>query len=563
MRQRACLTNLPLRRYNTADMALAPDPHPRSVPSNARRIAGATGLMMTAILASRLLGLVRNAVISHQFGQKFWADVYYGAFQIPDLLFYLIAGGALSSAFIPVFTEYITKERHEEAWHIFSTVACVMFVAVGAFVLLGEIFAAPLVRLVNPGFQSIPGKVEATVPLTRIVLPAQICFFLGGLLMGTQYSQQKFLIPALGPIIYNLGIIFGGIVLAPLAGVAGLCWGALGGAIAGNFALQLWAVARSGMRFRPSFDWRHPDVVKVWKLMLPVVLGVALPQVSIWINRAFASGLGNGPMAALSNANQFMQVPLGIFAQAMAVAIFPTLSALAAQGKYGELRDTASYGIRALLFLTIPASVLMIVLAVPIVQLLLQGGRYGPDDTALAASALAYYCIGIFAWSAQSILARTFYALQDSLTPVVIGTGVTFLFIPLNWLLMKPMGIRGLALATTIAASLHVFVMLGVLSRRLGGFQIRRMAASLTKTLCASAVAAFVSLKAASLVGVPGTGTITHVKLHALVVLVVAGGSGVLAYALTARILKIEEMHSAIAFLRRRRSAGVAEASGS
>lgn len=541
-------------------MAAAPNPPEHTAPSSTRRIAGATGVMMTAILASRLLGLVRNAVISHQFGQKFWADVYYGAFQIPDLLFYLIAGGALSSAFIPVFTEYITKERHEEAWHIFSTVACVMFVAVGAFVVLGEVFAAPLVRLVNPGFQAIPGKVEATVPLTRIVLPAQLCFFLGGLLMGTQYSQQKFLIPALGPIVYNLGIIFGGIVLAPWLGVAGLCWGALGGAVAGNFALQLWAVARSGMRFRPSFQWQHPDVVKVWKLMLPVVLGVALPQVSIWINRAFASGLGNGPMAALSNANQFMQVPLGIFAQAMAVAIFPTLSALAAQGKYAELRDTASTGIRALLFLTVPASVLMIALAVPIVQLLLQGGRYGPDDTALAASALAYYCIGIFAWSAQSILARTFYALQDSVTPVVIGTGVTFLFIPMNWFLMKPLGIRGLALATTIAASLHVMVMLGVLSRRLGGFQMRRMASSLLKILCASGVAALACTAAASSVGGTAPYAADHVKLHALTVLAVAGGCGVLAYVAAARILQIDEMHLAIALLRRRRTAPAPDA---
>ncbi|MGC8666918.1 MAG: murein biosynthesis integral membrane protein MurJ [Chthonomonadales bacterium] len=557
------MTNAPARRYNTAVMAAAPNSQQCAAPSSTRRIAGATAVMMTAILASRLLGLVRNAVISHQFGQKFWADVYYGAFQIPDLLFYLIAGGALSSAFIPVFTEYITNERHEEAWHIFSTVACVMFVAVGVFVILGEVFAAPLVRLVNPGFQAIPGKVEATVPLTRIVLPAQLCFFLGGLLMGTQYSQQKFLVPALGPIVYNLGIIFGGIVLAPWLGVAGLCWGALGGAVVGNFALQLWAVARSGMRFRPSFEWQHPDVVKVWKLMLPVVLGVALPQVSIWINRAFASGLGNGPMAALSNANQFMQVPLGIFAQAMAVAIFPTLSALAAQKRHGELRDTASSGIRALLFLTVPASILMIVLAVPIVQLLLQGGRYGPDDTALAASALAYYCIGIFAWSAQSILARTFYALQDSVTPVVIGTAVTFVFIPMNWFLMKPMGIRGLALATTIAASLHVFVMVGVLSRRLGGFHIARMAASLMKTLCASAIAAVVCVTAASHLGSAAPAAESHVKLHALAVIVVAGGCGVLAYVAAARILHIEEMHLALALLRRRRAAPTADASGS
>src|SRR5579872_6518774 len=216
-------------------IATAPDP-PADGPSTSRRIAGATGIMMAAILTSRLLGLVRNAVISHQLGQKFAADVYYGAFQIPDLLFFLIAGGSLSSSFIPVFTEKITLGREREAWHVFSTVASIMFVVITAFVVSDEIFATPMTHLVNIGFP--PEKVAQTVPLTRIVLPAQLCFFLGGLLMGAQYARQKFLIPALGPNIYNLGIIFGGLVLAHWLHMAGLCWGALIGAIVGNFVLQ-------------------------------------------------------------------------------------------------------------------------------------------------------------------------------------------------------------------------------------------------------------------------------------------------------------------------------------
>jgi putative peptidoglycan lipid II flippase len=519
----------------------------------ARRVAHAAGIMMAAILASRLLGLVRNAVISHQFGQKYWADVYFGAFQIPDLLYFLIAGGALSSAFIPVFTEYLTKGREKEAWHLFSTVACVMFVVVSGFVLLGEIFAAPLMHLVNPGFS--PEKAADTVPLTRIVLPAQICFFLGGLLMGVQNARNQFLMPALGPIIYNLGIICGGLLLASWLGVAGLCWGALCGAIVGNFALQLWAVRRMGMVFRVSFDWKHPDVMKVWKLMLPVVLGVALPQVSIWINRAFASRLGDGPMAALSNANQFMQVPLGIFAQAMAVAIFPTLSAQAAQQQFAEMRATASQGIRTLLFLTIPSSVFMIVLATPIVQLLLEGGKYGPEDTALAASALAYYCLGIFAWAGQSILSRSFYALQDSRTPVVIGTGVTFLFIPMNWLFMETLhlGIRGLALATTVAASLHMFVMLGVLRRRLGGIEGKKMATSIGKTVVAAGAAGIACWMSQQSVSGMLDSHAMPVKLHALAVLTVSCPAGMGVYLLCAILLRTEEVRQVAGLLRRRR----------
>lgn len=510
--------------------------------------------MMSAILASRLLGLVRNAVISHQLGQNYRADVYYGAFQIPDLLFYLIAGGALSSSFIPVFTEKITHGKEREAWHVFSVVACMMFVIISGFIVLGEIFAVPLVQLVNTGFSH--DKVLATVDLTRIVLPAQICFFLGGLLMGSQYARHQFRIPALGPVIYNLGIILGGLILGRWLGMAGLCWGALIGAIVGNFGLQLWAVKRQGMEFHISFDYRNPDVIKVWKLMLPVVLGVALPQVSIWINRAYASYLKDGSVAALTNANQLMQVPLGIFAQAMAVAIFPTLSALAAQKNYDELRSTSSGGIRNLLFLTIPSSVLMIILAVPIVQLLLQHGAFKPADTPITASTLAWYGVGIFAWSAQSILARSFYALQDSRTPVIIGTVVTFIFWPLNPFFMTTlhMGIHGLALATTIAATLHMVVMMLVLRQRLHGFEMGKLIDSVGRTVLASLAAGAVCWIATRWLGSTfGTHGVQHVKLHAAVMLVVGFGLGGTVYIACAHLLRMEEMTHALAMLRRRR----------
>jgi putative peptidoglycan lipid II flippase len=309
-----------------------------------------------------------------------------------------------------------------------------------------------------------------------------------------------------------------------------------------------------GMRFAPSFDYRHPDVVKVWKLMLPVVLGVALPQVSIWINRAFASKLGDGPMAALTNANQLMQVPLGLFAQAMAVAIFPTLSALAAEKKYAELRSTSSRGIRNLLFLTIPSSVFMVILAVPIVQLLLQHGKFHYDDTLLAASALMVYGTGIFAWSMQSILSRSFYALQDSVTPVVIGTLVTVVFVPLNLLFMNTfhMGIEGLALATTIAATLHVIVMMWVLRNRLRGFEMGPLLLSVGKTTLASAIAGLVCWLSKSAVDHLFHSPNGHVKIHAALSLATGFGFGGAVYIGCASALKMDEMRQALAMLRRK-----------
>ena len=508
---------------------------------------------MAAVLASRLLGLIRNAVISNQLGQSFQADVYYGAFQIPDLLFYLIAGGALSSAFIPKFTELITNGHEKRACHVFNTVFCTMFVLVTIAIILGEIYAEPLVALVNPGFRDNPAKLAATVPLTRIVLPAQLCFFMGGILMGSQQSRGQFLIPALGPVIYNIGIILGGLILTHWLGMAGLCWGALVGAIIGNFWLQWRAVRLSGMQFRISFDTHHPDVVTVWKLMLPVILGVALPQVSIWINRAFATKLGDGPMAALTNANQLMKVPLGIFAQAMGVAIFPTLSALAAKGDMAGLRSTSSGGIRSLLFLTIPSSVIMLILAVPIVQLLLQHGKFTGFDTAVTAPALSIYCLGIFAWSGQSILSRSFYALQDTKTPVIVGTGITILFIPMNWIFMTwlDLGIQGLALATTVAATLHCLVMTGVLTQKLKGFELEKLALSVFKTTVASLFAG-----AACWVGKSVGGLLInsdHVKIHALAQLLIGFAAATITYIAVSKLMSADELKDTVKLLKRRR----------
>jgi putative peptidoglycan lipid II flippase len=468
-----------------------------------RRIVGATGIMMAGILGSRLLGLVRERVIAHQFGQSFSTDVYNGAFTIPDLLFFLIAGGALSSAFIPVFTEYVTKNKEREAWRIFSVVATVMTLVVMCFIVIGEIFTRQLVEKTNPGFAAIPGKIEATVALTRILLPAQVCFFLGGLMMGSLTARNKFAGQALGPVIYNLGIIFGGLFLTRYFGVAGLCWGAVGGAVVGNLGLQWYLVRKSGGYYLPGSireHFRHPGVIKVWKLMLPVILGLALPQVSTIIGKIFASTLaGDGPQSALMNANKLMQVPLGIFAQATAIAIFPTMAAQAARKEIAALRQSVNFGIRSILFLTVPSSLLMFVLALPIVQLLLQSGKFTDADAQMAAAALRYFAVGIFAWSAHSIITRGFYALQDSKTPVVVGTLVTLIFVPLNLVSLHYTGridtIRataGLALVTSIAAVIHMSLMLALLRRRLRGLNGGRLLVSVVKILLASAVATVV-----------------------------------------------------------------------
>jgi putative peptidoglycan lipid II flippase len=460
-----------------------------------RRVAAAALLMMGGILLSRVLGLVRDRVIAHQYGQTFESDAYNAAFTIPDLIFFLIAGGAFSSAFTPVFTEYLTLGKKKEAWRIFSAVVSMMALVVSALIILAEIFATPLVTWTNPGYT--PEKIALTTFLTRILLPAQLCFFLGGLMMSALNAMNRFSGQAMGPVIYNLGIILGGLLLTRWFGVAGLCWGAVGGAVVGNLVVQWALVRRNQGYFVPSAlreNWNHPGVREVWRLMLPVILGLALPQVSTIIGRIFAAGLGDGPQTALMNANRLMQVPLGVFAQAIAIASLPTMAAQAARQEFDALRDSLSYSLRSILFLTVPSSLLMVVLALPIIQLLLQSGKFGDADARMTADVLKWFSVGIFAWSGHSIVTRGFYALKESRVPVLVGTLVTFLFIPLNWPFRARMGVGGLALATSIAATLHLILLLILLRKRLNGLDGARLLRSTLRITLASLITAGVCL---------------------------------------------------------------------
>lgn len=469
-----------------------------------QRLTNNTLIMMLGLLGSRIAGFIRERVIAHQFGQQYYTDIYNGSFTIPDLIFFLIAGGAISSAFIPVFSEYIHTGREREAWRIFSVVLFIMTIFIGALIVLGEIFAPTLVLLTNPGFAQIPHKVEDTVHLTRILLPAQLCFFLGGLMMGTLTARNIFSGQIWGPILYNVGIILGGLFLTKRFGVAGLCWGAVGGAFFGNFVLQ-WIIVRATGGYLVVSNLRqhlrHPGVIQVFKLMLPVILGLALPQVSTIIGKMFASDLGNGAQSALMNANKLMHVPIALFGQAAGIAIFPVMAAQAARKEMAALRASVNFGLRAILFMSIPASILLYILALPIIQFLLQTGKYTYEDAQIAAHVLRCFAVGTFAWCAISVAARGFYAMQDSKTPVLIGTLVTFVLIGLNLFahataprLTQTQAIGNIALTISITAILDMVALVVMLRMKLHGIQGGKLLLSVTRTLAGSLVAGTVCL---------------------------------------------------------------------
>jgi putative peptidoglycan lipid II flippase len=456
-----------------------------------KTVAKAAGLMMVAILASRLLGLVREMLIAGQFGLTGMVSAYSVSFNLPDLLYFFLSSGALSAAFIPVFTERLQTGRKKEAWEIFSIIACFMGVVLMGAIVLSEIFTEPLVRyLAAPGYADAEHKdlFRLVVHLTRIILPCQLFFFLGGLMMGTLESRQDFRARAAGPVIYNLGIIFGVLVLARWFSIAGLAWGAMIGAFVGNIGYTFYCLWKAGFEFHPSLNLRHPGVKRVGALAVPVILGLSLPQIDVIINRWFATYVSDIAPGALNYANRLMQVPLGVFAQAAGTAILPTLSAYAARNAISELRSSVSFGLRAVLALNIPATFFMVIMADPIVRAAYMIGKFTPDKVGATEIALVFYSAGLFAWAGQAILARGFFAMQDTITPIVLGTIATAIFIPMSYVLMKAMGHGGLALATSIAATLHMFALAWFLRRRLGGIEGGKVVSGLGKVVVASIV---------------------------------------------------------------------------
>lgn len=497
--------------------------------------------MMVAILASRLLGLVREMLIADQFGQGGIVSAYTNAFNLPDLLYFLLSSGALSAAFIPVFTQCLQTGRRHEAWQVFSIIACFMGLVLALAIVLSEIFTLPLVRyLAVPGFvESHPELVPQTAVLTRIILPSQLMFFFGGLMMATLESRQNFRARAAVPVIYNLGIIFGVVLLSRWFSIEGVAWGALIGAFAGNIVYTFYTLKKEGYEFHPSLDLRHPGVIRVAKLAIPVILGLSLPQIDVIINKWFASYVADWAPAALNYANRLMQVPLGVFAQAAGTAILPTLSAYAARNAIGELRSGVSFGLRAVLALNIPATFFMVIMADPIVRTAYLAGKFTGADVGRTEIALIFYSVGLFAWAGQAILARGFFAMQDTVTPIVLGTIATVVFIPMSYVLMITMGHGGLALATSIAAALHMLALAWFLRKRLHGIEGARVLASVGRIMIAScvmgAVCIGIRLGMARVVDV-------DVRMGAGLTVLAAVAASVIVYIGLVKAMKLEEV---------------------
>ena len=449
------------------------------------RVAKAAGLLMAAMVISRLLGYVRDVVIYTAFGQNRLTDAYNAAFSIPDFLYMLLVGGALSSAFIPVFSSYLATNREEEAWKVASVILNLVMILLGAGIGCGLLFTPALVHLLVP--RLAPDAIELTIRLTRIMFAQTFFMALNGIAMGVLNSHKHFTTPALGGILYNLGIIVVGLLLSPYLGIMGFSIGVVAGAMI-NFLVQIPSLRRVGMRYYFSLDLRHPGVQRVLILMLPVLIGLSVTHFNLFVSQNLASGLPEGMISALRTAQRLMQVPIGVFGIAIAVAVFPTLAEQAARQEWKDFKRTMSLGVRTVIFITLPAAAGLIALRVPIVQMLFEQGNFDRYDTLATAQALLFYSLGLFGYAAIQVLNRVFYAIQDTRTPVMAGVITIVLNIALSFWLIRPLGHCGLALAYSVAGVFNMLLLLAFLRPRLGNIGGRQLLLSFSLTALISAL---------------------------------------------------------------------------
>ncbi len=472
----------------------APGAQPPDASGGARaaRLAASAGVVGAATLASRVLGLVRDQVLAYRFGAEDAMDAFNVASRIPNLMRDLFAEGAMSAAFVPTFMRRLTKDGRPTALLLGNQVVNALIAATGVVVVAGILFAEPLVRTLAADYAAVPGKLELAAALTRILLPVLTLVAVAAAMMGMLNSLGRFFVPALSPAMYNVGIIAGGLLLVPLMPGLGLdpivavAVGALLGAV-GQVALQVPALYGEGFRYRPTLDPADPGLRSILRLMGPGTLAGAAVQINLLVNMVLAAAEGTGAVSWLSYAFRVMYLPIGLFGVSVAAAAVPLLSRQGAQNDTAGMRDTVSRALRLTLAINVPATVGLMVLGVPIVEVIFERGAFTAADTSATAAALLLYAPGLAGYAAVRIAVPCFYALGTSRTPATISVAAVALNIGLNLVLVRVLGYRGLALGTSVAALTNALALLILLHGRLEGLDVRRVLTLAGKVTVASA----------------------------------------------------------------------------
>jgi putative peptidoglycan lipid II flippase len=518
------------------------------------RLARSAGVFGLATIASRVLGLVRDQVLAFYFGAGDANDAFRVASRIPNLVRDLFAEGAMSAAFVPTFTRELTQNGRERAWQLASSVINALLIVTGVIVVAGIVFAEPLVRFFAADFAEVPGKLELTVYLTRIIFPFLTLIAVAAALMGMLNSLGHFFIPALSPAMYNVAVIVMSLSLIPLAPSLGIqeitivAVATLVGGL-GQLAIQWPPLKREGFRYRAVLNLKDEGLHRVLLLMGPGTIGMAATQINVFVNTVLATSQGTGAVSWLDFAFRLMYLPIGLFGVSIATAATPAISRMVAEHDFARIRSTLANALGLMMFLNVPATVGLIVLARPIVAVIFEHGEFTAADTTATAAALQLYAIGLVGYSIVRIISPTFYALQRSRIPVMVSAGSVVVNVALNLALVRVMGYRGLALGTSITAIVNATVQLILLRRELSGLEGGKIAASFARVVAAAAVMGAVTFGANAAFErlLPGDALLLQiVRLTATIAVSLA------ALAITAQLLRIPEFGEARDLLRRR-----------
>ena len=513
------------------------------------RVAKAAGVVGAATMLSRVFGFIRDMVVAGFFGAGLTTDAFFVAFRIPNLLRRLLGEGSLTVSFVPVFTEYLKKKSRQEAETLANVTCTALSVLLVIIALAGIIFSPLIVTAMAPGFVKFPQQYDLAVFLNRLMFPYVFFICLVALSMGILNSLRHFAAPALSPVILNISMIAAAFALRGFfqEPITALAVGVMIGGVL-QLAMQWPFLVKMGIRLRPDFHFAHPGLKQIGRLMLPSLLGSAVYQINIFIGTILASLLPSGSVSFLYYADRIVELPLGVFAIAVGTAALPSFSEHVAAGDFATLKKAISFSLRLILFITIPASLALIVLRVPIISVLFQRGAFGISSTLFAAEALLYYALGLWAFSVIRIIDSAFFSIQDRRSPLKVAFLALFVNIIASIVLMFPLKHGGLALATSLASAVNVIALALILKKKVGAFLDSEFFHSLQRTALASLLM-WVALLAVDFFMEWDNGASLRYRATYLTVSIILGMA---TFLLASVLMKNEEMKMLVGALQRR-----------
>ena len=488
-------------------------------PAHEHTAFSATVLLVTTIMLSRVVGFVREIYIAWAFGATPVTDAYLAGFTIPDWVNYLVAGGTASITFVSIYTRFLAEKREEDARKTFSAIITIMTAVLTAGIILAEIFAPQLNHLMFSKFT--PAQFALCVHLTRILLPAQLFFYVGGVVSAVLISRRMFLLPAIGPIIYNGGIILGGLLFSHRLGIASLAYGAVAGAFIGIFLINAIGAARTGVAYRISFDFRNAAFREWVRLSIPLMLGVSLVTADDWILRYFASG-SVGDITRLNYAKRLFQVPIAVLGQAASQASLPFFARLFGEKRFREFSETVNASIYRMVATALLASSFMAVAALPLIDLVYRRGHLHFADSQVTAVYFFWFSLSLAFWAAQGLYARAFYAAGNTLTPMIASSVITLASLPIYSALYRNFSAVGLVAASDLGIAANCLVIAFLLHRRKLVPAVRLEWKEIGKAFVISVLAGALSWEVARLMQLQGS-RVADLKALALIVVTWAG----------------------------------------